>query len=148
MSDTTLRSGGRTWREEGRDTARTASSMMPTPAPAPSQTPTAAPRGEMIRARISHYWPALGGPNCSNFVNGECLSRMASGKNWANYVDRALACPSEYPFGTKFVIFGKVWECWDRGGAIVRQGNVIWLDLLTQRAPVPFGTEMEVQVLR
>ena len=29
-------------------------------------------------ARLSHYWPPLGGPNCARFRNGQCLSLTAS----------------------------------------------------------------------
>lgn len=73
---------------------------------------------------------------------------MASGRNWEKYVDEAVACPVEYPFGTKFVIDGKVWTCWDRGGAIVREGNKIWLDLLTKNKIVPHGQVLKVEVIR
>jgi 3D (Asp-Asp-Asp) domain-containing protein len=40
-----------------------------------------------------------------------CIS--ASGKNICG-IDNALACPREYPFGTKFEIEGKIWICYDR----------------------------------
>lgn len=119
---------------------------------ASSETPlTNLPDGkyEVERAKISHYWPPLGGPNCSNFVDGECVSHMASGLRWQDYVDTAVACPAEYPFGTRFLVFGKLWTCLDRGGAIIRTNdNSVWLDLLTPTTPVPFGTEVEVLVIR
>lgn len=101
--------------------------------------------GTPIRAKISWYNPALGGPNCFTFVNGECLSRMASGRNWAKYIDKAVACPPEFPFGTEFDILDKTYTCWDRGGKIQRLGpNLIWLDILTKKAVVPFGTVVKV----
>jgi hypothetical protein len=105
------------------------------------------PAGRKIKARISHYWPAWGGPNCARFVGGECLSNMASGKPWKPWKDKACACPAEYPFGTRFYVLGQVWECWDRGGAIVREGNKIWLDLLSPTRRVPFGTVVDVIVV-
>ncbi len=108
---------------------------------------TAEPK-EIVKARISHYYPGWGGPNCSNFVDGRCISRMASGKNWEKYVDKACACPVEYPFGTRFVVLGREWVCLDRGGAIVREGNKIWLDLLTKEKIVPHGDVVKVEVIR
>jgi hypothetical protein len=44
-----------------------------------------------VKARISHYWPPLGGTNCYLFVNGQCISRMASGEPWQKWVDNAVA---------------------------------------------------------
>ncbi len=73
---------------------------------------------------------------------------MASGKNWEKYVEQACACPQEYPFGTKFVVLGETWTCLDRGGAIVREGNKIWLDLLTKNKRVPHGEVVLVEVIR
>ena len=35
-----------------------------------------------IFVRISHYWPPLGGTNCLNYKNGECVSRMANGDRY------------------------------------------------------------------
>lgn len=93
-----------------------------------------------ISVKVSHYWPPLGGPNCAYFSGGVCLSRMASGKPWHEWVDRALACPKEIPFGTIFYIFDKEWVCLDRGGKVISLGKVIWVDLLTPKAPVPYGT--------
>ena len=103
-----------------------------------------------VKAKISHYWPAWGGPNCARFVGGECLSRMASGKKWQDFIDRAAACPSEYPFGTRFTLpDGSEWVCLDRGGAIVTDHRgVIWLDLLTKKSPWPYGTIVEAAVFR
>lgn len=107
------------------------------------------PQGEVISARISHYWPPLGGPNCARFVGGVCVSNMASGKPWRDYVDVATACPKEFPFGTRFVVLGKEWVCLDRGGKVVRsRDGIIWLDLLTPHAPVPYGTILDVEVVK
>lgn len=105
-----------------------------------------AEKANYVKAHISHYYPGWGGPNCSRFIDGVCLSNMASGKPWERYIDKACACPSEYPFGTVFVVDGKEWICLDRGGAIVREGNKIWLDLLTKKPIVPHGTVLKVEV--
>jgi hypothetical protein len=116
--------------------------------PAQPALPVVEVQGEVIKARISHYYPGWGGPNCSNFVGGRCVSNMASGKPWEPYLDQACACPAEFPFGTKFVVQGKTWVCMDRGGAIVREGGKIWLDLLTKKAIVPYGAVLKVEVIR
>lgn len=108
-------------------------------------TPTPGP--VYVKAHISHYYPGWGGPNCSNYVGGRCISRMASGHNWERFVGLACACPVEYPFGTRFIVQGKTWTCLDRGGAIVRDGNKIWLDLLTKEKIVPHGTVLKVEVI-
>jgi hypothetical protein len=123
---------------------------IPTSEPTPKQKARKPKRkDETIQARISHYTPWAGGTNCSQFVNGECISRMASGKRWQDYVDEALACPSEYPFGTRFVVLGKEWTCLDRGGAIKsNKDGTIWLDLLTADAPVAFESVVVVEVPR
>ena len=74
-----------------------------------------------LTARVSHYWPPLGGPNCARFVRGQCLSATASGE--------------------RFV-------CVDRGGKVVTNPDgVPWIDLLVQVAPVPYGTDVPVRVL-
>jgi hypothetical protein len=118
--------------------------------PTPDLSPTAAPRGEVIRARISHYNPALGGVNCSNFVNGQCLSRMASGARWERWVDKACACPAQFQFGTRFILpDGSEWTCMDRGGKIVTEpGGAVWLDLLTSHTKYTYGQVVTVEVLR
>jgi hypothetical protein len=110
--------------------------------------------GNVVIAKISHYYPPLLGPNCSVVVNGICVSKMSSGQPWQNWLDKAVACPSEYAFGTIFVIDGKAWICMDRGGAIVSQNTVvngtfqkvIWLDLLTEHTSHPYGQEVPVKV--
>jgi hypothetical protein len=72
---------------------------------------------------------------------------MASGLRWEDYVERAVACPAEFPFGTLFVIDSQVWTCLDRGGAIVRWADgSIWLDELTPKAKMPYGNLVDVEV--
>lgn len=95
--------------------------------------------------KLSHYDPSLGGVNCAYFVNGECLSTMANGERWQTYYETndTLACPAELPFGTVVNIFERDYTCRDRGGAIVYDGGVYWVDVLGKNALAPFGTETE-----
>lgn len=131
---------------------------MNTPTPIPA--PTAAPVSDVLRierVHVSHYTPGAGGTNCSNFQNDECISRMASGKNWKNYIDRAAACPIEWPFGLKFRLpDGRIFECLDRGGNI-RYGytpswmpydGLAWVDLLTGKPRYKFGEVVRIEFLK
>lgn len=103
--------------------------------------------GRAIKVKVSHYFPGWGGPNCAVWRNGECVSRMASGRKWQKYVDKACACPAEFPFGTVFVINGREWTCWDRGGAIVRVNRkTVWVDLLTKQQVAPHGSVLDAEV--
>ncbi len=99
-------------------------------------------------AKISHYWPPLGGVNCAQFVGGRCISRMASGLPWEEWIGRAAACPVELPFGTEVELpGGETFTCLDRGGKVVTTAaGELWIDLLVERAPVPYGTVMPVTV--
>lgn len=104
--------------------------------------------GETRTAKMSHYWPPLGGVNCATFVNGECVSNMASGLPWWAWVGRAAACPEELPFWTTVTLpGGETFVCLDRGGKIVTTAaGELWIDLLVKSAPVPYGTTMPVLV--
>lgn len=105
--------------------------------------------GNQTRAKISWYWPPLLGVNCATARNGECVSRMASGQPWQDWVGRAVACPEEFPFGTVFVIDGRRWVCMDRGGAVKRvNSNLIWLDMLTSKPLYKYGTVVDVTIIR
>lgn len=98
--------------------------------------------------RVSHYWPPLGGTNCSQFRNGRCVSRTASGKRWEDFVGSGAACVKEWPFGTRFKLpDGSEWECVDRGGDIRTINGIPWVDLLTPNAIYPYGTVVEALVL-
>lgn len=103
-----------------------------------------------MHAALSHYVPNRGGVNCGNFVRGKCISRMASGLAWQDWIGRAAACPMEFPFWTKIILpGGELFYCLDHGGAIVtRSDNVIWIDLLVDTPPVPFGTVVDVRVIQ
>ncbi len=101
-----------------------------------------------VLVRLSHYWPPLGGTNCSRWRAGQCVSRMASGAAWQDWIGRAAACPGAWPFGTLIVLpGGEQFTCMDRGGAIVfGMDGIPWVDLLVEVPPVPFGTVIGVLV--
>jgi hypothetical protein len=107
--------------------------------------------GQVVEVRVSHYLPNLGGPNCSNFVNGVCVSHTASGAPWEDWVDKGAACIPEWAFGTQFTLpDGRTFTCVDRGGAI-RKGykyndGLPWVDLLTASPNYPFGSIVKVKV--
>lgn len=73
---------------------------------------------------------------------------MSSGEHWQDWVDKAIACPPEFAFGTTFILpDGSSWVCMDRGGAIqTLWDGTIWLDLLTEHAMVPYGSIMTVYI--
>lgn len=93
---------------------------------------------------MSRYDPALGGVNCANFVDGKCISNMANGEGWEQYMNTGIvACPPEYPFGTIFVIEEVSYICKDRGGAIQVDDGLIWLDVLTNNPIYYYGEVVE-----
>lgn len=71
---------------------------------------------------------------------------MASGRPWQDWIDKALACPKEIPFGTVFYIFDREWVCLDRGGKVTSADGVYWVDLLTQEALAPYGTVVDARM--
>lgn len=71
---------------------------------------------------------------------------MASGKRWQDWVERACACPSSFPFGTKVILDGKEWVCMDRGGKIEYVDGIPWIDFLTQHPKHNYGDIMEARV--
>lgn len=93
--------------------------------------------------KISHYNPALGGVNCLTFINGECVSTMANGERWQDWMGKAIACPVKLPFETRIVIEGKEWICKDRGGKIIGDADAYWIDQLTEIPEYEFGTIKE-----
>jgi len=121
-----------------------------TAAPVPTPAPTAGP---VLRARLSHYWPAWGPPSCIgiNWVNGECTSTLTDGRvreHWSYFAEWGMACPARFALGTKMKIpgFGTgIWSCTDRGGAInVLPDGTFFLDLLTREQPYIPPSEAEV----
>ena len=121
----------------------------PTPEPTATAQPTQAPQEVIVEvvmptaqvqdtyqivARLSYYWPPLGGINADHD-----LFTTADGTSWIKRVEQGekiLACPPEYPFGTRFIIHDEVWTCYDRGGDIVtKPEGYIWLDMLAPEMP-------------
>ena len=72
---------------------------------------------------------------------------MSSGNRWQDYVDVAIACPTQWPFGTKVTVDGKTWTCLDRGGAINCDSGVCWIDQLTANPQYAFGSIVEAQIV-
>ena len=127
------------------------------PTATPTELPTEVPTevavvntevvGTLIMVKVSHYEPWLGGTNCGYFANGECLSHMASGRRWQDWIDVAIACPIQLPFDTKIILDGRTWICMDRGGGIVFTGSAYWIDELTYHATHAYGTEVEARMV-
>jgi hypothetical protein len=98
--------------------------------------------GEPIRVKLSYYWPPLCITesdsryqiNCGKTDNGLPEPRyLASGQDWVSQqlAGKVVACPIEYPLGTRFVLDGRMYVCRDRGSEIVRVDDAtIWLDVL------------------
>lgn len=73
---------------------------------------------------------------------------MASGDAWQSWIDKAVACPPEWAFGTKLVVNGREWICMDRGSKIVYgEDHIPWIDMLTEDALVPHGTLVKAEVV-
>ena len=123
---------------------------LPEPVETIPYTATAIPMATpKLRARLSHYWPAWGPPNChsANWSNGVCAAALYDGsrfREWQEYVEIGLACPIEFKLGTEFNIpgFGQ-YICVDRGGSInVLPDGTFFLDLLTTEQPYIKGGEI------
>ena len=113
----------------------------------PGQGAAATVGGRTATIRYSWSWPPLGGPNCSRFVNDRCVSRMASGLRWEDWVGKAVACPKAWPFGTKVHLDGREWTCQDRGGKIIcGNDGSCWVDFLVAEPAYKYGTVLEVHV--
>lgn len=109
--------------------------------PVPTVPPTPEPTAEPLQARLSFYWPPNLGPNChpDNIVDGQCTSWLTDGKRWHHWSwwhERyaTVACPREYPLGTKFYIpaLKNTFLCNDRGGAVstIEHDGSVRLDIL------------------
>ena len=123
------------------------STVMPTITPTIVPTATNAPQ---LRARLSHYWPAWGPPNCIgiNWDGVTCASLLTDSKQWQHwsyYADKqSTACPKEFKLGTIFRIEGYGdYKCVDRGGAInILPDGTFFLDLMTPHIPYIKGGEV------
>lgn len=90
------------------------------------------------QARLSYYWPALGGTNCHsanwNKETNTC-SALLYGKQWQEWAGKGAACPMQYKLGTRLWIarLNKEVICVDRGGAIkVLPDGSYFIDLLQE----------------
>ena len=93
---------------------------------------------------MSWYNPALGGVNCSVFSNGTCISKLANGESWQDWMNKnIIACPIELSFGTQIKIDKIVYICKDRGGAITYDGQHYWVDVLTDSPTYSYGQVVE-----
>ena len=117
-----------------------------------------------VAAIFSYYWPNLGGTNCANFrsdipswaadypeankSNGWCWSTFSNGERWENWMNRAVACPQSWAFGTKVYAFGKECICKDHGGAIVDTGGGAWIDFMTPNPPIAFRSHFDVWIVK
>ena len=106
---------------------------------------------DTIAVHASHYKPWMGGPNCSNFVDGYCLSKTYYGERWEDWVETGVACISDWPKGTQVKAFGQTWTCVDRGGKIryddfLYYDGLPWIDFLTAYPQVAYGTIIDIEV--
>jgi hypothetical protein len=101
----------------------------------------------LVKVRVSRYDPALGGVNCFSFVNGECVSKMANGQRWQDWMGVAVACVPEWPFETKVIVAGRTFICKDRGGKIKYKDGIPWIDMLLEVGLYPHGTIVDAEVI-
>jgi len=102
-----------------------------------------------ITVKVSHYNPALGGPNCARFVNGECVSKLSGGGRWQDYIEeeQTIACPMQVPFGSIVYLDNIAYTCRDRGGAIIiTWEGYYWIDILADRVPYKYGELREAHL--
>lgn len=94
-------------------------------------------------ARYSYYWPPLGGDNTAGDYD-----TMASGHRWLDYVGVAVACPLEFPLGTRFITEFGDYQCLDRGSAITwLSDGSFWLDFLEPEQRFGFWQEFTVRMI-
>jgi len=102
-----------------------------------------------IKGRFTHYYPdqypseyekiegtnLVTTMNCWQYdlANMTCVSDMASGLPWKAFLGIAVACPLDFPLGTKVIIptLGREYICLDRG-SMVCSGGVCDFDVLDE----------------
>jgi hypothetical protein len=75
---------------------------------------------------------------------------MASGYPWQDYMEYAIACPFELPFGTRIIVENqREWVCMDRGGAIVYdyESGAYWIDQLTANPEYIYGSVVTAKMI-
>ena len=103
---------------------------------------------EKIKIKVSYYNPALGGINCYQFHNGECVSKMANGERWQDWINNgAIACPFEIDLEQKIHFDGNTYVCKDRGSKVVFDGEFYWIDILTDNPEYSFGDSFDAILL-
>ena len=115
------------------------------------QVPLPSRAGQVVKIKLSYYWPPFGGINCdTDLITGkpECI-KMANGAPFYNHIGQAAACPEVMPFGTIIAFEGYAFECLDRGGAIVQDGDAYWIDVLYPWLPQGFwwGRQIDTAVV-
>ncbi len=101
-------------------------------------------KGEEITLKLSYYWPPLGGINC-DIINGfeECRF-LSNGLDFRDFVGKTVACPVEFDLGDIVCFDGYCFVCQDRGGAIVKENNSYWIDILYPYLPDGYFWSQEV----
>jgi 3D (Asp-Asp-Asp) domain-containing protein len=90
---------------------------------------------ELITVRLSYYWTPYGGINGAGdydrFADGEYVT--------GNSIGTTIACPSEIPLGSRIGIPSMGNICWyvcrDRGGAIINDAGIYWIDIFYPALP-------------
>ena len=116
------------------------------PTPTRTQRPTPTPfiglldvEPSRFTARLSYYWPPLGGTNChhANWRNGLCMTLLL-GQPWSDWAGAGAACPPSIPLKARVYIerLKRSYYCVDRGGAIDDMPDgTKFIDLLQDRPP-------------
>lgn len=116
------------------------------PTPTRTQRPTPTPfiglldvEPARFTARLSYYWPPLGGTNChhANWRNGLCMTLLL-GQPWSDWAGAGAACPPSIPLKARVYIerLKRSYYCVDRGGAIDDMPDgTKFIDLLQDRPP-------------
>lgn len=101
--------------------------------------------------RYSYYDPRLGGVNCAEFdiSKNECMSFMASGLDWRDYWGIAIACPLEYPIGTRIYVIkpeliSRYYMCLDYCPACTVDNR--YIDFLDTELRLPWRSEILAEV--
>ncbi len=73
---------------------------------------------------------------------------MATGLKVADYIGIAWACAADIPAYTVIYVHElNLWgRCLDRGGAIVKDGDLYWFDHLNEFPQVAWSTEITVSL--
>lgn len=115
-----------------------------------------------IKGRFTHYYPdkypsvytliegtnLVTTMNCWQYdlINQRCVSNMASDLPWRAFIGVAVACPLEFPLGTRVKIpsLGREYICLDRGSMIC-SGGVCDFDVLNNGIPFD-GQVLDVRI--